>query len=739
MKYSKFPALLVACITMLYACSSDSEDPTPEPVPDTIAPEVEFTIPGNTTGGSSSTETPVISNQLIINVDAKDAGGIAKVEAFINDQKVGEDTVAPYQITIDVSSYASKNASTGKFTDYTLKITVTDTSGNESSKERIIHIDNELPSITEVSLTSGLVIGGNTNSITFSVVDNEGLSGVNIYINNELASEIIDDKYEFNINTLDLPDGENTLKIEAFDLAYNTAIHEVTFLSDNTGPLIVPNTVEEGQILDEEFLMSISLSDKYSNVTMVDVTLGDQNLLTNAVDFPAGTDGQVDFDLNPENYSTGEQILKIIAFDTLGNTSVTEIPVRILRLLVTIAIPEGYLSPNISSNHFAFVSDMNGEPIDLEEIFFETREVKLYAEGEFNITKNFVLTFASIVGPVGDTSYLYSIMNLTRENPGALELEVPKRFSYNGEIPYPINGFSASSQLYCFGKDFSFSSSESGNTLIGTSSPQNHSTGTEHIYIYSYNSLNNDYRYQFVPKPIPNGFEINYEDFTTDGLTDQSIDLSTFSNDGRSSLAIFGYNNDVEFENDFQSQIWRSGYGYQISQFPYRLNGNFHGYSHDFIRGNYRSFGAGLPSSQPVAPNWTIDYTHNSNQIALNLTGNDHTTGRILFNGGYDVQMPYEWQLEFNSQQETSITLPKIPEDMQSFAINNHYQNASFELLHLELLKFQGIDSYNEYITNIVKTNKSFKKTAFQFQSIFKSEIDGYQPFTRSSYFYNEW
>ena len=737
MKKFQLTSFLFSLVLLLLSCSSDSGDPAPEPEPDVIAPTVTVQIAGST--NNSTGEPSVFSNQITIDISAQDAGGVAKVEAFINDQKVGEDNSAPFQLTIDLSNYSSKIPSTGKFQDYILKIVATDTSGNEGVSEQIIHIDNELPSISEVSLSDRQVIGGDTNTFTFTASDNEGLSIVKIYINNELASEISNDLYEFNINTLDLSDGENILKIEATDLAENTTSHEVTFISDNTGPLIVPNTVEEGQILDEEFLMSITLSDTYSNVTMFDVTLGEQNLLTSGVDFPSGTDGQVDFDMNPENYSTGEQILKIIAFDSLGNTSVMEIPVQILRLLVTITIPEGFLSPNIPSNHFAFASEMNGEPIDVEEIFFETREVKLYAQGEFDTTQSFVLTYASVVGPNRNTSYLYSIMNLTRENPGALELEVPKRFSFNGGIPYPINGFASTSQLYCFGKDFSFSSSESGDTLLGTSSPQNHPTGTEQIYIYSYNSLNNDYRYQFVPKPIPNGFEINYEDFTNDALTDQSIDLSTFSNDGRSSLAIFGYNNDMEYQNDFQSQIWRSGYGYQISQFPYRLNSNFYGYSHDFIRGNYRSFGVGLPPSQPVAPNWTIDYTYNNNQIALNLTGNDHTTGRILFNGGYDVQMPYEWQLEFNSQQETSITLPKIPEDMQSFAINNHYQNASFELLHLELLKFQGIGSYNEYITNIVKTNKSFKKTAFQFQSIFKSEIDGYQPFTRNSYFYNEW
>lgn len=120
--------LLLAASTILYSCSSDSEDPVPEP--DVIAPNVDFSIPGNS--GTSSTETPVVSNQIVVDIDAQDAGGVAKVEAFINNEKVGEDTTAPYQITIDVSNYTSKNNLAAKFTDYTLKVTVTDNSGNKN-------------------------------------------------------------------------------------------------------------------------------------------------------------------------------------------------------------------------------------------------------------------------------------------------------------------------------------------------------------------------------------------------------------------------------------------------------------------------------------------------------------------------------------------------------------------------------------------------------------------------------
>jgi hypothetical protein len=136
-------SILLALITMLFSCSSDSEDPTPEP--DVVAPTVDFSIAGSS--GSGNSEPIVVSNQIQININAQDAEGIAKVEAFINNEKVGEDTTAPYQITIDVSGYASKGV-TSKLTDYVLRIDATDTSGNTSSTDQLINIVNETPLIT---------------------------------------------------------------------------------------------------------------------------------------------------------------------------------------------------------------------------------------------------------------------------------------------------------------------------------------------------------------------------------------------------------------------------------------------------------------------------------------------------------------------------------------------------------------------------------------------------------------
>src|SRR5690606_2058277 len=94
---------LRACFVLsmlIISCSKDENE-----APDTTPPSVDFTIKGIT---QDLTQTPVIGNTVEIEISAQDAKGISKVEAFMNDVKVGEDNQPPFQITIDLTQYSKK-------------------------------------------------------------------------------------------------------------------------------------------------------------------------------------------------------------------------------------------------------------------------------------------------------------------------------------------------------------------------------------------------------------------------------------------------------------------------------------------------------------------------------------------------------------------------------------------------------------------------------------------------------
>jgi hypothetical protein len=720
-------ALTTSLFIVFYSCTKDSE--TQEP-PDTTAPVVALSIAGMP--NVSEGETIVVGSQIVVNVDAEDAGGIARIEAFINDEKVGEDTQAPYSITINLTSFTSKVGKSGVFIDYTLKVIATDLAGNTTPTEQKIHIDDQIPTITDVSLEDGIVLSGNTNSVTFDVLDNEELSSVLVYINDNLNATINDANYVFNLDTSVLEEGENTFKIEAKDLAGNTANHSVQFIVDNTGPEITLGSLKDGQLIDEMIPLSPVVADAYSDVSLVEIYFDDELIYTSE------DASEIIYNLDPNNYPAGESILKIRTIDSLGNSSEMEWSVKVVRLLIKITIPDGYLSPNIQTNHFVFASESDGSVIDLKEIIFETREVKLYANGEFDIEKDFTVTFASL-GRNGVASYLFSVAHVNRQNLKQLNLSVPKRYSGVGATYYPINGFSETTQLFCFGRDYYFSSSEAGETLIQNFVPSNHSSESGPIYIYGFNPLNNFYNYQFVDRPIDSNFEINFSDFDVQNLVEGQLTTSPadFLNNARS-FTLYGFRSQEDLDNDIYHQLWSYGYGQNISSpFIYQVNTLFYEYAHELIIGNYQAKGAGLPPDITVIPDWSIDYTFQNNSVSLTKSGAGHFVGELYLEGGYDVGVPYQWNVYFDSNKDEDIVLPNIPEVLQVYPFYNLYQDKALELGRVGLRKYDNMNSYNDYLEQIIKANKAFRRSAPRYESIFSGNTT--QAFSNTDYFYNWW
>src|SRR5690606_11553921 len=136
--------------------------------------------------------------------------------------------------------------------------------------------------------------------LSFAVLDNEGVSKVNIYINNSLITEITEEgTLETNIDTSILSDGENTLKIEAIDLAENKAIFEVNFISYNTGPEINFTSISNDMIIDESLILSPAFEDEHSEIASVEIKFNDESLLSSEVS------SEINYEFDPEIFEAG--------------------------------------------------------------------------------------------------------------------------------------------------------------------------------------------------------------------------------------------------------------------------------------------------------------------------------------------------------------------------------------------------------------------------------------------------
>lgn len=722
-KYLIIPSLLFS--TLFFSCSSDNKDINPLDS-DTTPPSLEISFTGipNVDEGT----VIVVSHQLEIKIKAEDANGIAKIDAFIDGQKVGEDTTAPFEITVDLSKFSSKTAK-GNFQDYTLKVTATDKAGNVSAKEQVINVDNEIPVISDVSVDKDMVLHGSTNPIAFNVTDNEEIAKVYVYINNNLITEITDEgSLESNIDTSDLSEGQNTLKIEAIDLADNKAIFEVSFISDNLGPEIKLENITNDMVIDELITVAPIVTDTYSEVASVEIRFNDEVL------FLTESGSEINYDFDPENSGVGEATFAITALDSVGNSSTMEIPVNIYRRLITINIPENRIHPAIVTP-VVFISRMDGSLVVSKEILRSDRQIILSVPEEFDLTTEFMLSF--YLQDNGNTAGISTHQNLTRGNPKILTLAEPVRSvsSDTGIDVSTVNFMSNDVLIGNSGGSRGLFRSLS-NAVAGYEVYLNTSENNLHISTYGIpenaDPFNIFYvfdlfsgKYSFIPNPVDENYVLDKVNLSDVDLESRNLVVNSPNamSNTTSVLSIYGATSQEDETFDKYHEIYNFNRGGLLgSPMPYNLNTSFFSYRHTLQFGDYFTERNGPPISNYEIPDVSFDYTFLNNIISLSVQGTDHVVGRAQC---LDNDNLYEWYITFKSKDNSSIIIPEIPGNI-THPVATASKNGSIKVESVELISYGSITSYDDYIQKVVKNQTNILNATDWYQFIYSSRTGNF-------------
>ena len=727
-------ALMLLIPIVFIACSSDSEEIDPLTT-DNTPPTLDLTFQGfpNVSAGTAI----VVSEKLEISISAQDANGIAKIEAFVNNEKVGEDTTAPFAITVDVSQYASKSL-TGKYKDYTLKIVATDKAGNTASKEQIINVDNEKPVISNVSLVSETILTGASNSFSFEVSDNEGLESIAISINGELQSQIeIEEPYESSIDTSGLPDGENTLMIAAVDLAGNSANFEVDFVADNSGPTVALENLTDGIIIDEMVSLSPTVTDEYSEVSSVEVKFNDQTLILVESGEP------INHDFDPESYSVGEGTFEFIAIDGLGNTSSKVIDANIYRRLIEINIPENRIHPAITAA-VVFVSRMDGSTVLWKEISSGDRQIKLSAPESFDMATEFMVSF--FLQDNGGMASVTTHQNLTRGNPEVLSLAEPVRRDGNPGVQVPIVNFLSndvfigeSGTSYSFLQSMDDAPASYTAYLDTTQGLMNFSTADDPLQpdafdqVYFYDLLTKDNI--LIPANPAQDYVLDKANFRNDNLESKDLVVSS-PNALTSPISVLRIAGALSQADDILNKyheifVWNRG-GILDAPMEYQLNTTFHSYRHALHFGNYFTERKGMPLASYNIPDVSLDYTISNNQIDLSVQGTEHVVGRVEC-VDFD-NLNYVWNITFDSQDMSTVIVPELPASI-SHPVKTTHQNGTIKVEKVELISYGSITSYDQYIEEVVKNQTNILQATDWYQFVFKSRTGNFNIPTRDFLF----
>lgn len=700
-------------ISLFYACSKDSE-PTAEE--DSTPPQIAIQLAGYT---EINPAVPlVVSNSLVIAIDAQDSGGISVIEAFLDNTKVGEDRTPPFNITVDVSSFESKAASSGKYKDYTLLVTATDASGNQSSIEQIINIDNELPVIEAVSMDADTILAGDSNAVTFDAWDNEALVEVRVLVNGDLLKSFTSPPYLFNLATTTLESGPNSLLIEAEDAASNTTQYTVSFIADNTGPELSFDNLVNGQTVDQQLSISGTASDPYSGLASATLVLGDSTLATYSPSEP------IVFEFDTEAIPVGAQNLTLRAIDSLENQSEISIDISIKRRLLTINLPDNYLNSGIPYQYYVFASDMGGSLLGSKQVYTFDTEVVLHANGEIGMEEPFMVTFASIGVNTGVANYLNTYLGLDRSKQLELRPDDPGTYYLDGSVPVSTNGVEPENIFQCRGADYSLSSDESGGLLFDAKQPGGLGGQSSTVYAAIFNQANGYYAFQTLNKPIPAGYVFDFADFSTQQVSQGSFstDPATYITDNSSNLQLYGFTDQEAYESNVFHEIHSYGYGrFLLSEFNYPIVSYFGQYTHRINIGSYHTEGPGIPANSYSIPAWTIDPVFDGQNISLNTTGNGHAVGKLFFSNDGAGPDPYEWSITFDSQTESIIVLPDLPGELAGKPIFSLAESGSLSLLQSELRAYPVITDYAAYLNNLVRLNGPRERPLEAFSSIVKN------------------
>ena len=683
---------------LLSSCSSDSgeikEDLTP--------PVVSFSIDGMATVKGAIVN---VDKEIVIDIDAEDAGGVSKIQAFVDDDMVAEDKVAPFRLVIDLSGYSSKSASK-KVSEHTLRIDVSDIAGNINSQEVTINVDNSAPVITEVSLQENTVLNGLDYQVTFLVSDNEELAVVKLFLNDVLVNEISDGDYSVILNSENLNYGSNTLKIEAFDIVDNVSTYIVNFILDNIGPQITVNNLVDDQILDQALLFDLGVEDEFSEIVSLAYYLNEDLL------YETSSASETTFEFIPDNYPTGNAQIVVVAEDVLANKSTTTIPVTIMRRLVQINIPQGFYQSDYD-RFYVFASDMAGGLLAVERVLPETETFILRTVEEIDLTSGFMVTFGSYnTSQTHSSSLLSTVANVSGLT--EINLRVPVRIYHQDLVTLPTSGFDTYDTYNSLGAGVMGGGQlQNQNTEIRFNRNFDASNGvsTDKIYVGLHNLTLDLYSYAIFDWDVESLTEVTADMFTDEGLINKSFGSDYFDGSGpHVSLSCLGFID----ENQYQNWLWNI-HGNSLSRYldEYRLvyNTNFYKQRYSLSIGKYHVLGTGEVENYYPKLDWSLGYNYQNGVVDINTTG-DHIVGKIMLsddtNGGHDVNgkmVNYHWEIYFDSQNQNSISLPEIPEEMRSWDFYSFYEQYALDFLQVETRRYEGLSSYQEYLNQIIKDN----------------------------------
>lgn len=190
-----------------------------------------------------------VNSTILVQADASDDVGVAKVEFRLNGELKCTDAASPYSCQMEIGRRANLN--------YQITATALDAAGNSASHSitvTSIESDTTPPTVTITSPLDGAIVErGSTFTVQAEAADNVGVTSVVFRLNDETTCVDSTSPYTCQMTIDNTPDAVYQITAIAFDAANNSSSHSITVFSspeqDTTPPSVSITFPADGAIV----------------------------------------------------------------------------------------------------------------------------------------------------------------------------------------------------------------------------------------------------------------------------------------------------------------------------------------------------------------------------------------------------------------------------------------------------------------------------------------------------------
>lgn len=271
-----------------------------------------------------------VGGQVTIQVSATDDRGIQKVEFYIDNERKSTDLGSPYSWVWDTTSYSEGQ--------HTIKVIAYDTANNAAYDEIVVNVSKDIqtdnpPSVQITSPQNGATISGQV-TIQITASDDNGVSKVELYIDTTKLAELTSSPYTYSLNTNSYSNGTHIIKAIAYDTINQQSVHQVSVVISNSDeppppqqqdspPQVSIIAPSNNSVVSGTFDLIVSASDD-KGISKLEVYLN--NSIVNTILNPPG---QSSISIDVSYYNNDFYVLKIIAYDTINQTSEASITIQV--------------------------------------------------------------------------------------------------------------------------------------------------------------------------------------------------------------------------------------------------------------------------------------------------------------------------------------------------------------------------------------------------------------------------